>query len=333
MKHTIYVLSMICLLVTAANAEVLETIDAIVNGELILSSEVDEQIYVELRTQDPAFTPNSISPQQLNQARRLMLRKMINDLLILQETKNRLSQDQYDRIMKDVEEATDKYMTQFRSQFNSATELAQQEAKMNMTLDEMRKQQRKIFLRSYLERFVVPRLAPQKISRPSEEDLQEFQENNPDLKPSDSIQIAHILLRVPPGASQEEENRILRRAQDIAMRARGGESFEELASRYSEHEQTKNIGGNLGSISLTAIRNGEFLQEFEQVFQLNEGEVSEPFRTQLGYHIAKVNNKDTIEDVYMRVKGQEIASEWIEQLREKADINIMQDQTLELYQP
>ncbi|RJP25394.1 MAG: hypothetical protein C4527_17140 [Candidatus Omnitrophota bacterium] len=334
MKWNILAAVLLVLAVSTGFAEILETIDAIVNGEIILSSEVDEQILVNLRQQDPNFSPLSLTNEDLAEARRLMLRRLINDMLILQETRNQLSPDQYESVMKDVDKATEDYMIQFRSQFKTPAELAAQEQKMNMTLDEMWKEQRKLFQRTYLERFVVPQLAPQKITQPSSNELKTFQELHPDLKPSDKIQIVHFLFRVPAGASGEEDAQILARAKEFMTRARAGENITELMRHYSDPEQAKALESNPGliTISLSAIQNGEFLPEFEQVIGLKENEVSEPFRTERGYHVVKIINKDSMEAVYMRFKGQQVANQWIDELRKKAKIEILQEKTLSLYE-
>jgi parvulin-like peptidyl-prolyl isomerase len=63
-----------------------------------------------------------------------------------------------------------------------------------------------------------------------------------------------------------------------------GEDFEKLATAYSEDPGTKQTGGRYDS-----VRKDIFVPEFEKVvFGLKPNEISAPFITEYGYHIATV---------------------------------------------
>ena len=65
-----------------------------------------------------------------------------------------------------------------------------------------------------------------------------------------------------------------------------GEDFAELAERYSGDEGSANLGGDLGWFR----RPSGFVREFEDAaFAINSGQITEPVRTQYGYHIIKVD--------------------------------------------
>jgi len=101
------------------------------------------------------------------------------------------------------------------------------------------------------------------------------------------IKVRHILLKMSPNPTQEEERQTLRKAQQILKRIRAGEDFVELVKQFSQDQNTIKKGGDLGY-----IRWGWMPREFNKVaFNMKVGQVSEPVRTQWGYHIIKLEDR------------------------------------------
>lgn len=102
--------------------------------------------------------------------------------------------------------------------------------------------------------------------------------------------VAHIMVVEKPGDSLAEkpENRI----QDIYKKLKQGEDFEALAKQFSDDTNSAPNGGMLAPFSSGQINSNEFEGA---AFGLNEiGEVSEPFKTQYGWHIVKLYGKKPI---------------------------------------
>ena len=104
---------------------------------------------------------------------------------------------------------------------------------------------------------------------------------DPDSLPivNETIEVAHILKHPPASASaiKETENKL----EKLKERVLKGESFATLAILYSEDPGSSRNGG-----LYNAIKRGMFVKEFEAVmFSLQDGEISDVFETEYGYHI------------------------------------------------
>jgi peptidyl-prolyl cis-trans isomerase SurA len=105
------------------------------------------------------------------------------------------------------------------------------------------------------------------------------------------LEIAQIVKQPKP--SEEEKRRIIQRLEQIRQDViENGSSFSVKAILYSQDPGSKSSGG---AYSMT--RETPFVKEFKDVaFSLREGEISEPFETDFGYHIILVE----------KIRGQEV---------------------------
>lgn len=103
------------------------------------------------------------------------------------------------------------------------------------------------------------------------------------------IELAQIVLYAKP--TEKEKQRIIDRLNEIIKEVEEGANFKMKAILYSDDPAvTQNSG------FYTIDRNSPFIKEFkEMAFSLEEGEMSEPFKSTFGYHILvveKVNGKE-----------------------------------------
>jgi len=99
------------------------------------------------------------------------------------------------------------------------------------------------------------------------------------------MRIRHLLVRIKPG----EKSRLdaLDKIKSLRERISAGESFSDLASRYSADPGSKNNGGSLGY-----IRRNQMVKEFETIaFTQNINTLSEPVETQFGFHLLETTEK------------------------------------------
>jgi peptidyl-prolyl cis-trans isomerase C len=113
----------------------------------------------------------------------------------------------------------------------------------------------------------------------------------------ESAHVRHILIRmkgsqvaVPPGKKELTEEEALAKTQELRKKLLAGDDFAALAKAESDDSGSAAKGGDLGT-----IKHGQGLvAEFEQAaLSLPVGQISEPVKTQFGYHLIKVEQHDT----------------------------------------
>jgi peptidyl-prolyl cis-trans isomerase C len=137
-------------------------------------------------------------------------------------------------------------------------------------------------------------------------------------KPEEEVRARHILVESPD------------KARDLFEKIAHGSDFAALAKQYSMDPGSKDQGGELGFFG-----RGQMVPQFEEAaFKLKRGEVSEPFQTQFGWHLVRVDERrrrpaPAFEKVKERVlaamihqKAQQIAAD----LRSKAEIEYIDPQ-------
>ncbi|MGB6667863.1 MAG: peptidylprolyl isomerase [Candidatus Acidiferrum sp.] len=116
----------------------------------------------------------------------------------------------------------------------------------------------------------------------------QYQQNSQQYEVPNRVHVEHILL-MTVGKTDAEVEEVKKKAQDILNQAKKGSNFEDLAKKYSEDPGTKDKGGDLGWIV-----QGQTVPEFEKVaFSLPKGSISDLVKTQYGFHIIKIIDKET----------------------------------------
>ncbi len=117
-----------------------------------------------------------------------------------------------------------------------------------------------------------------------------YQQNIQQFQVPNRVHAQHILLMTVGGKTDAEVAEVKKKAEDIlAQSKKKGANFEDLAKKYSEDPGSKAKGGDLGWLV-----QGQTVPEFEKAaFSLNKGEISDLIKTQYGFHIIKVLDKET----------------------------------------
>ncbi len=142
------------------------------------------------------------------------------------------------------------------------------------------------------------------------------------------IHVRHILIQLQP--TPEDEQRVINKLKEIRQEILDGKAtFEEMALKYSDDPNVQKDHGHLGTFQ----EGGFQIKEFEEaVKNLKEGEISEPFRTDFGYHIIRLNKRiqarelsldkdwEQIEQWALQYKQTQEFQKWLQQLRQEIPV-------------
>ncbi len=147
-----------------------------------------------------------------------------------------------------------------------------------------------------------------------------YQDHIDQYKLPDRAHVAHILFKTV-GMTDAEAAEVKKKAEDVLNKAKHGANFADLAKQYSE-DTTKDNGGDLGWI----VR-GQTVPEFEAAaFSLPKGSISDLVKTQYGFHIIKVIDREmartqTLDEVKASIDNQ-LQQDKAEQLGENISSQI-----------
>ena len=123
----------------------------------------------------------------------------------------------------------------------------------------------------------------------SDDVLRKYYNQNIDAyKVQNRAHVEHILFKTV-GKTDAEIAEIRQKAEDVLKQVKKGGNFEDLAKKYSEDDASKPKGGDLGWIV-----EGQTVPAFQQVaFSQPKGTVSDLVKTEYGFHIIKVLDRET----------------------------------------
>ena len=102
---------------------------------------------------------------------------------------------------------------------------------------------------------------------------------------SEEVELSQIVKY--PEVSKEAKEEVIEKLKGLKERIENGTSFSSMAILYSEDPGSNKKGGEY-----KGIQRGVFVKEFEAIaFNLKKGEISDPFKTEFGYHIVQLLEK------------------------------------------
>jgi foldase protein PrsA len=167
-----------------------------------------------------------------------------------------------------------------------------------------------------------------KDTKASDQDvLAYYTQNQSQYGTPESRDVRHILIADKGADGQVDFEKSKAKADQIYAELKGGADFAQLAKENSADPGSKDAGGKL------TISRGETVPEFEKTsFELDQGELSKPVKTQYGYHVIEAVSpvrpakttpldqvKASIRTTLLQQKRNEAMTAWVADLRKKYD--------------
>lgn len=252
--------------------QLVESIAAIVDKEIILRSEVEQFTQNYILQNRLNIRPGS---EEYNQLRKKMLEGLIEQKLLLAKAEADTIKVDDQMLDQRVEERI-KYMVE---QVGSQDKL---EEVFGSSISQIRKDTRKLIKEQMLvEQVRALQFRDVKVSRREVEEFYKMYKDSLPTRPA-TVDISHILKVIKP--SEEAQLKAYRKAEMILQKLKNGEDFAKLAKLYSEDPASAKRGGDLGF-----TQRGDLVPEYEAVaFNLKDGEISDIVQTQFGFHIIQL---------------------------------------------
>jgi parvulin-like peptidyl-prolyl isomerase len=285
---------------------------ATVDGDQISKAQLDEAF--DKAVQMTGVKASDLTPEQTLEGYRQILDDLITEKLVNKAAAG----------ITVPQAEVDAQIAKIKAQFPSDEDFSKQLAQVGQTPEQLGETIKKMLQQ---QRWLESQLAG-KTDVSDEEAKKFYEENKAEFEQPETVKASHILFRVSKEDSEEVVNQKLKAAQGAEARAKKGEDFAALAKELSEEPGAKESGGDLGFFPKDRM-----VPEFaEAAFSEKVGEVSDPVRTQFGWHVIKVTDKkpagtppyDEVKAqliTYLKAKKQEeVAQQVLKSLRDSAKI-------------
>jgi peptidyl-prolyl cis-trans isomerase SurA len=292
---------------------VMDRIVAVVNNDVITLTELRENVLyykVEARPQD------SESDEEL--ARKLLSRLIESRLQLQEADRERIA-------VEDAELSEEIAVRMKKMNLSTEEEFEAVVKKQSLTMDAVKKKLREQIMISK----VIRRKVAFRVSVTEQEVDRYFQDNRAKLETGLTYHARHILIAPDNARTDAAWAAALERANSVYVRLLAGADFAELAREVSQDATAKD-GGDLGT-----LKRGELAEEIEaKIMALPPGQVAPPFRSDLGYHLVKLEAKDVLEgeglarvrqqirDILFRQKYQARLDAWLAEIKKRAIIEV-----------
>lgn len=261
------VLSLFCL-----QAEVLEKIAVIVGNDIVLESEIKQMIM-----QAKMYDKSGASDEEI---RKNVTENLISNLVLynIAQTDTNITVE-----YNEIEDVLNQRINSILENVGGEENL---KSKYNTSVSKLKNDFRPDVKKNlFIEKLKSLKLRKVKVSR---SEVKRFFNDNKDKIPDVEAFVALSQLKINFGSLKNVEEQVYQKVLRVKnLILQDSISFKDAALKYSADNSTKENGGNLGM-----QKRGTFVTEFERVaYNLEEGELSDPVKTEFGYHLIKLLKK------------------------------------------
>ena len=308
--------SLLIIAATAARAEIVDRIVAVVNDDVVTQYELDSAVETILKRYERTIRPED-RDRLAAEAKKALVGRLIDDLLLRQEARRLGITVRDEEVNTTIQESL---------------------KRRNMTLDEMQQalaregtsfeRYREASRSDLIKMRIMQREIRQRVSVTNEEIGAYYQEHRDEYEGKLRVRFQMIALPAPEGSDPQVRAEQREKAEAILKRVRAGEPFEALANEFGTGPgQT---GGDIGYVEKGSMHPG-----IEEVaFGLKPGEVSDVIETPQGFTLIRALDRrgggsltvkatrEDVEDRLYRAKMDKKFEEWLAERRQKAHIEI-----------
>lgn len=292
----------------------IDRVVAVVNGEVIMLSELQEAVILYLReTREPAPPPAG-----LRELQQKVLERMVNHRLQVQEARR----EKIDVTDDEVQSAVDDFV---RRNGGNRARVEEQLRAQGLAWEGVR--------REFRDQILVQKIRGRRVGRRvtvTEAEVDAYvAANRAKLEAELRYRPRHIAILARPADQPAAWDRAKTDIDELVGRLRAGADFAELARAHSA-DASAAAGGDLGW-----LKRGEVQPLFEEpILRLRKGEITEPIRSPAGYHLFHLEEREGLtpeaiaqfrqqaRDLLLQKKAQERFDEWVEELRRRALIAV-----------
>lgn len=287
---------------------------AVVNNDAITLSELQETMAAYRTEQRQARSLGSSDEELAKQ----LLPKLIDSRLQLQEAEREKITVEDQEVADEINERIKVYNARTLDEFERLLK------EQGITMDAVRKRVRE----TLRVQKVIRRKVALRVSVTDAEIVQYIEENRQKLETGLSYHARHILV-VPDGTDDVAWESARIKADMLRTQILEGADFAAVARQHSQDASAKD-GGDLGT-----LKRGELAQDIEaEILRLEPGQLSRPYRSPLGYHVFRLESKDTLDgpgllrikqqvrEILFRQKYEARLDAWLKEIKQRAIIEV-----------
>lgn len=264
---------------SSTDSDRLDGIAAVVNDDVVLQSEVEEQLMnfiMQSKAQPDSSEQDTLRHQILDQ--------LINEKLIVAEAKKQGLTATDAEVSKQVDDA----INQKREQLGGEEAFAQQLKAENTTESAVRARYKEQLKKEMIASRLMRKALPPKTVSPTEAEA--YFKAHPDKFPKRPPEVRLSVIQIPVSADSASEAEGRTKAVEARKRIVAGEKFAKVAEAVSDDQTSARSGGDLGFFTRGAMESS--LEQAAFTLKLNE--LSQPIRTPYGWHLLEVLERDTV---------------------------------------